>query len=231
MFATVCKGGYCPPAVESATKCPAGYEDKDRGVDLTGLTDEAGCNTVKKGLAGTAKCPKGSYCPAATDTSKDIKCPAGTYNDAEEKGNIDDCKACPEGKWCKEGSAAADKPCPGGSFCATRAPWPAPCPPGTFSADGGKSLADCKACTAGKYCPEGTKTPITCPLSHTCLAGAAAPTPCASGTYNTGGGLSCGSTPAGSFSYRGQGKKASCPAGFYTGDTKNSRCSVSSRDG
>jgi hypothetical protein len=43
-------------------------------------------------------CPSGSYCPA--NSSAEVKCLKGTFNDQTNGKSFSDCKSCPGGKYC-----------------------------------------------------------------------------------------------------------------------------------
>jgi hypothetical protein len=89
-------------------------------------------------------CPTGFYCPA--DTTQPVPCPAGTYNNLQNKSAVSDCKACPPGRYCQMNST-----------------FPTDCSSGSFrDTAGAASQVDCTTCTPGNYCPVASVSPTPC---------------------------------------------------------------------
>ena len=60
-----------------------------------------------------------------------MPCPAGTYTDVSGTKNVTDCKMCPAGYYCPEGTATPID-CPRGSFCVNGSSFHKPCPIGRY---------------------------------------------------------------------------------------------------
>ena len=97
-------------------------------------------------------CPTGYFCPA--DTINPVPCPAGSYNNEQNKSAATDCKICPVGQYCPINStiptvcsATSYRDTTGASSqsdCIT-------CPQHTVSTEGSSSLLNCR-CEQGFVC-------------------------------------------------------------------------------
>ena len=98
------------------------------------------------------------------------------------------CKKCPPGTFQKSSGQSECEKCHLGKYCPQNATKPLPCPAGTYqdksfykfnrfvkclrskiinltkNSDNAISLASCKGCPAGAYCPEGSQTYINCSI-------------------------------------------------------------------
>jgi hypothetical protein len=98
------------------------------------------------------------------------------------------CLPCPAGKWAGAGntSSTCSQNCSTGYYCPGTGSKIA-CPVGTYNDVAGKSVVtECKACPAGKYCPEGTSAPKTCGADRYCPAGSGSETSCPANTTTAG---------------------------------------------
>ncbi|MGH0137990.1 UNVERIFIED_CONTAM: hypothetical protein FKN15_065321 [Acipenser sinensis] len=210
-------GHYCPRGTMFPTqhKCAAGTWS-----DQTNLVSASECSPCPRGwycLTGaglpSGRCSSGHYCPEGTQFGSQFPCPAGTYSTRMGNGQKDDCRVCPEGSYCTEGSAK-----------------PTPCPVATYRREeGGKAAEDCTPCPAGYHCPRfATIKPRACgtgSYSLQCIesvspSGAADPGwPCARGKFCPAGTMKEMNCPGGTYT-RQQGAASlneclKCPAGFY----------------
>ena len=162
-------GSFCPIGSPSENTCSDGYVCPGRSHE----------QRPPGGL-----CPIGRYCIEGIS----YPCPAGTFGNAtgatsEEEG----CRTCEAGFYCDPGSIFETmNRCPPGAFCPPGSQAPEPCQDGTFNEI---PLATdetfCKPCVAGFYCPEGSRDlHRKCPTGHYCPSEAAAPVPCAPGTFS-----------------------------------------------
>uniref|UniRef100_W5M2P7 Tyrosine-protein kinase ephrin type A/B receptor-like domain-containing protein n=1 Tax=Lepisosteus oculatus TaxID=7918 RepID=W5M2P7_LEPOC len=126
-------------------------------------------------------------------------------------GRPEDCSPCPEGSFCREGSAK-----------------PSPCPASTFRRQkGGKQAEDCSLCPAGYSCPHlATVQPHSCGAGSYSDQGSAACSPCLPGHYcshettSREAMLSTMVCPAGLICSAGLDREPQraailCPKGFY----------------
>ena len=113
------------------------------------------CTTqCKAGYAGDATlnpttctiCTPGKY--AALGDTVCSSCPAGKYLNASGSTSLSDCVSAVAGQYVNEvGSAVYKK-----------------CIPGTYSTvNGSTTPANCLVCPLGKYCVEGSASPMNCP--------------------------------------------------------------------
>jgi hypothetical protein len=196
-------------------------------------------------------CPVGKFCTrgkfykgvSITDPTKPdwytnpVSCLPGTYNPTPYATKIEDCLACPPGKYCA--GKALDQPsgdclagyfckessqleqpstndlagkwgnCPEGSYCVQGTAYPRPCPPGTYGAKANLgSLVSCTACLAGFYCPlAGMKSTDFLTTTYQCEAGFY----CETGKLNP----RPAQCPAGYKCPAGSSAPTPCPAGTY----------------
>ena len=145
-----CPVGYwCPAAsvTDKAHKCRAGFygdapgqvSDACVGECPAGYTCPAGTSTV--GVAPSAPCTDaGSYCPKKS--AQALSVPAGYRGVQDTNGNNVDVTPCGVGTWCVNG--VVNK-----------------CPAGSFGASSGLQTNECSGkCSAGYYCPEGSKEAV-----------------------------------------------------------------------
>ncbi|KAJ8535084.1 hypothetical protein ON010_g13655 [Phytophthora cinnamomi] len=159
------KGYYCVFGIRRV--CPAGVFG-----DSTRVTTPA-CS---------APCPKGSYCPEATNVP--ILCPAGTFGG--EIGLMDArCSGlCPIGYYCQIGTITPT-PCPAGTYGASQGLISSACS-STCSSVGGVLSCVPSPCPAGYYCPLATTVPLECGSTGVfCPEGSPAPTTATTSYYTT----------------------------------------------
>eukprot|EP01135_Chromosphaera_perkinsii_P005913 Nk52_evm8s371 gene=Nk52_evmTU8s371 len=227
-------GYYCPTGSSVPIACPAGkYQPatgKTQSSDCldclpgrycatTGLANPTGqcaqgyyCTSGKstdKPAAGL--CTKGHYCPAGSPAP--VRCPSGEYQDQTGQSA---CKPCPEGYFCDATKAPVtlfnDAVCSKGHYCPAKTKFATekPCPVGTFNDLTGKvKEADCKPCSAGKYCSKAGLVAIegSCSAGYFCVSGATSPTPRI--------GLNANVCPKGHYCVSGTITPVKCPAGKY----------------
>ena len=76
--------------------CPAGrYGSAEDAINGTLIKD-----------ACSGSCAPGHYCPAGSNSSTSVMCPAGTYRESEGAKNVTDCYPCDEAAYCPKGSTA-----------------------------------------------------------------------------------------------------------------------------
>ena len=238
-------GYYCPKGSENypSTKkfpCPIGTFAK---LTDTKLQSEDECTVCEAGnfcpkIAfvptdwSAYKCRQGHYCPAGSSSSTEYPCPAGTRNDAIGGKSKADCKFCPAGTFCKEGTGVVGDDgliplncnlghfCPEGSINGDLHP----CAPGTYGpATSLEKQDDCSKCPAGEYCTGGKSEPdALCPPGHFCLAETtrAKQHPCPEKYYQPYFGAAdnslCRDCPLGSFCEEGTAWPVMCPFGTYS---------------
>ena len=152
------ENGQCLP-------CLAGHYCNE----LTGTTLPTNCQAgyfCNEGSENRQQndCPEGHYCP--TGSARGIACPIGTYNTEKRQDSLDDCLACPEGKYCDKTGLSEDPrvlpTCAAGYYCEAGA---LSAKPEVILAEPGRIFG---------YCQEG----------EFCESQSIRPEPCAIGTYN-----------------------------------------------
>uniref|UniRef100_A0A0G4HKZ7 Tyrosine-protein kinase ephrin type A/B receptor-like domain-containing protein n=1 Tax=Chromera velia CCMP2878 TaxID=1169474 RepID=A0A0G4HKZ7_9ALVE len=215
-------GSYVPEGtVAGCLLCPPGFECAIGKL----TTKPVACSPGYYALGGATactQCPAGYNCPNAYRGPE--PCGPGTYSSA---GAVK-CTKCNAAYPCA-GSAnnlnvGDGVLCPGGFYCSGTGD-AYPCPPGTSSGpDGGSTVNDCGLCSAGKYCPGGTKTSdeLSCSTGHYCPAGSRFPHEhaCPAGSFNTAAdstaSSACTTCPAESFCPVGSRSSGqTCPYGHY----------------
>ena len=201
---TSCQTGYWAPEGSSICEpCPAGYACSTGALVLCSIgtystEGESTCSACQEGYlcdrGATIRtppenlCPKGSYCKTVSGATLQYKCPKGTYGIGEGATDSSDCITCPPGFVCREGTDDFTKyPCPQGNYCPAGTSSPTQCAAGTYNPNtGGMSIASCRTCPAGYYCPIESTTYIICPVGHYCPSGTTSKTqfPCPAGTYS-----------------------------------------------
>ena len=111
-----CRGGAATPAPSGAL-CPAGYACAEGasepaacapgtyapspGAEACAPCPEAHfCASNTSALDATTSCPRGFACPENTTHATAHPCPPGTYGADGGLASLDDCAACPPGKYC-----------------------------------------------------------------------------------------------------------------------------------
>ena len=163
--ADVCERGFvCVDGVTDAIPCPPGTYQPNKGMSKLRLPG---------GLSDCIKCPAGYFCQEAAwhyntnyECDKGFYCPDDIPNPyALELEGIDDTTYGPD-------------------IIGSYGPQQAPCPAGTYSDERGtKTMEDCKDCSEGYYCPQGSPEEIACPLGFYCPATIGKPEPCPVGTF------------------------------------------------
>ena len=197
------KGTYNPLSsqfsLDNCTSCPAGFY----------------CNSTGLSSYHNFPCPSGHFC--VTKATSAFPCAGGTYRDAIGGIGQADCKTCPGGHFCSNGSSYY-KVCNSGTYCPTGSASPTICPP-------------------GQYCPANAFVPILCPETYYCPLGASRPMPCSLGTYCPAGTVYPIPCPLG---YKAvdntnhthhvlaslQSACVKCPAGYYGTDPNRLNCSL-----
>lgn len=221
--------------------CPTGYLCQNGVLPVACLPDSTGgtssCTACSSGqyLDGTCKsCPAGFYCPKIAQPP--LPCHLGTYSNAGAAS----CTVCNAGTLCSYGSTTAspNTSCPPGFYCESTTVGAytviliTSCSAGTYlNSEGNGSSSSCAACTAGYYCPRGTRDPkeFLCPPGHYCPSSSSVPTACADGTYSPDWGLSsntCSTCPAGYFCPSGTIEPHACRPGYYctSGQSAGTAC-------
>lgn len=153
-------GKYCPEGTEEERPCPVGT-----------FSPYAGKSKVEDCL----NCTAGYYCPLRGATEVSFQCLQGYY--------------CPSGS--KHNSTAL---CPRGASCPTGSGLPENCIAGEYQDEEGQFR--CKGCLAGHYCDPSTNLtgviyPTKCTAGNYCPAGTKAERqfPCPAGTFSNKTGL------------------------------------------
>eukprot|EP01029_Cantina_marsupialis_P004430 TRINITY_DN14448_c0_g1_i4.p1 TRINITY_DN14448_c0_g1~~TRINITY_DN14448_c0_g1_i4.p1 ORF type:complete len:2721 (+),score=1122.55 TRINITY_DN14448_c0_g1_i4:133-8163(+) len=223
----VCEEGQTIPTACPAGKyclangvyhdCPVGTYNSETGAvsNLSCLACPAGSYCYETGTSDPLQylCPAGKYClQLCTDP---VVCPPGTYRDSLGASGIDDCHACPGGKYCNNPTGTVN---------------PTVCEERKYCPVGSSEGLDCPG---GSYCPVGSADPVTCPLSHFCPANSKEPIFCPLGTYCPEGSVTPLNCPLGTRAYpdttaatRGSLETAceSCPKGMYGVDEDRLVC-------
>ena len=181
---------YCPEGTHATgdfaeRPCPAGYKSEANGKSLEDCV-KCSYGTYCLAGAGEAACPKGHYCPLATESAQQFPCPQGYYNAELSKIDILDCLPCGVGHFClaaaeaqspclagthnsKSNTEGSCTPCPAGSYCASSGLISAvACPAGSYSAAG---ASECTDCLVGHFCPNLGTTEALMRVDQECPAG------------------------------------------------------------
>lgn len=203
-------GAYCPEGSFAPVLCAAGTY-----TDTVGQVECHACPAGSFCLKGTSNysafvCPVGHYCLNSTRYATEFPCPAGTFRNESAGFDLDSCRSCLPGMYCKEpGLAWPSGDCDGGYACMAASTTPTPeddatgyrCERGFYCPEGSPAQVSCPAgsycstpqlsvnsgrCPQGFYCPPGTIEPHTnrCPRGHYCREGTADPSACPKGTYS-----------------------------------------------
>lgn len=184
-------GSFCPEGSSKPTFCPIGTYSSS--LDLESVTD-------------CTDCPAGKYCDESGSTAPTGDCSEGfiCYGKATQKDPRDGVTGeyCPVGGYCPLGTTTVIA-CSLGTFNpirgATDASGCIACDSGRYCVDAGDTTGDCYA---GYFCTSGASSPTQeiSPVGYYSLAGAAYPSPCLPGTYQ---------------SVAGQSSCLECPEGYY----------------
>ena len=154
-------GYYCPQGTPIEVTCPPGTFSP-----VEGISKEEEC----------MNCTAGFYCPMPGMTYVVFQCLQGYYCPSRSSQN--DTVVCPKGHQCPTGS-----------------PRPAKCVAGTYQDEEGQY--QCKECGAGYFCDPttlstGVITPVRCTAGNYCPRGTKLEKehPCPQGTYSNETGLS-----------------------------------------
>ncbi|XP_037064294.1 multiple epidermal growth factor-like domains protein 11 [Peromyscus leucopus] len=156
-------------------------------------------------------CLPGHFCPwGMVDITP---CPPGSF---ASHAAATECLICPSGRYCVPGMRP--QLCPRGFYCSegTGLDWQ-PCPPGTYGYEPGlNSLAECRACDGGRFCPRAnaTKAGGQCWEGFFCTRGSTRPNPEAGTEENAG------PCPPGHYCPRGSALPQPCPPGTFGPWTK-----------
>ena len=187
------------------------------------------------GQATCSNCTAGSTYNPLTGQSNCIACPANTatcittsYTCASGySNNGSNCIPCPPGFAC---SGTANTPCAAGNYSPGAQVTCTQCGAGTYTNLTGQS--NCITCPANSVCAPGGSNQgslglmslvcqpgfsntgtacVTCPQGYACSG--TTNTPCATGTYSTGGQVTCSNCAAGTYTnLTGQSACITCPA-------------------
>ena len=132
-------GHYCDTITKDLpSPCPVGTYYNSYGNSASGncLTCPDGFY-CPSGATFPVACQSGYLCKQSSMTNKavstSVSCGAGKYSGGKGATTIADCRVCPAGYYCVDGS-----------------PFPTPCPAGKYlDTTGGTQLSDCKDSTAG----------------------------------------------------------------------------------
>lgn len=149
-------------ATERQIPCPVGTYNPNKNGDTVNscLPCTAGYYCEEQTVNPTKKCLPGYYCPTnitygvsalliGSYGQKQVPCPAQTYSNVSGTKDVSECKPCPIGFYCLEGT---DNPkiCPRGSYCQDNSAVPTPCPIGTYGASEQLHYREnCTLCTRG----------------------------------------------------------------------------------
>lgn len=205
-------GYYCNIGTNKPTLCPKSTVTLRGGA--ANITDCVDCppGFYCSNSSSVQKCPIGNFCPS--NSVAPIPCPAGTYRNATEGEQIDDCHICPGGYYCPRETAVYFA-CTAGNFCLPGSANQSTCTPGDYC----PGLTPYPApCPAGFYCMNTTDLQV-CPAAHFCPSYSMYPEPCPAGTYRNDTGaesiLQCHLCPGGYYCSRATAVYSSCKAGFF----------------
>ncbi|KAL0230075.1 hypothetical protein PCE1_003639 [Barthelona sp. PCE] len=222
-------GHYCPAGTANPSTCGVfsgmGYYSPNQGnINQADCTICPAGSYCPAGATSISSCPTGHYCLEGTYSATQYPCPAGYYNGASNRVELNDCIICPAGRYCAQGTSS-----------------PSLCPAGRFrTGTGGVATTSCTLCTAGKVCSTtGLINPDEeCDEGHYCPEGTSVidAYPCPAGTFTSRTNLTdqteCTICPAGFACSGGNGYISNppqpcvsghyCPAG--TTDTEENNC-------
>jgi hypothetical protein len=152
-------GHYCGEGTATPTKAPKGFYQPNSGTsDSTDLyICPGGFHCPDEAMANYKgnPCSIGHYCPAGSEKPDQVKCPAGTYGDRIDLANVVDCKPCPAGYYCAEGTSTIIDAmlCKINHYCPTGTEIDGiACPAGSWTltgVKGAKTIGDCTDCLPG----------------------------------------------------------------------------------
>ena len=184
-----------------ATKCEIWREAEAKDVGGCAMNHTENVDACQKGGTGSAACPlatESQPCNWRKDPSllgeEVYGLPLGTHDDALPT-------PCSIGLLGGNGSDARQQ---------TSAKCAGLCPAGTFCAE--EATVQPSLCPKGRYCPQGTATPL----------------PCKAGTFGDAAGLSgadqCTPTSPGSYATAGSTEQTACSPGSYAPDAGMAAC-------
>ncbi|CDJ27837.1 LOW QUALITY PROTEIN: uncharacterized protein EMH_0035300 [Eimeria mitis] len=191
-------GGYCKAGATTKSYCPRGKYNPNRGGSR-----EEDCVDCPPGYFCTGsdstepdgECEAGAYCIgsadnsrqhvaeighyAASGSSKQTKCPAGSFGPHEGLG---ECYLCASGWMTVAAGQSQCDPCSMGMYCPDEGTSsPRLCPAGTYRNAGyGSSVSSCHQCPPHKACTregESGKTLQDCEEGYYCIFGSSSTTP------------------------------------------------------
>jgi hypothetical protein len=189
-------GSYCPNEQMAApTPCPGGRYGNTTGLSMpacsgpcaAGYYCSEGSTTpnqtvcpagyyCSEGSSAPIPCPRGSYCPEKSTSP--TKCPAGTYNCGTEARSFSDCRTCPGGHYCREGTTCLDDYSKGSGSGSGSGSSSDPC-----LCSSGSGEVPAVPCRSGYYCPPASTTEVSCNAGYYCPhTKMTAEIPCPAGT-------------------------------------------------
>ena len=149
-------------ATATEIPCPRGtYNPDENGESIAACRPcTAGYYCLEKTVTPTKQCDQGFYCPTnITDGvsslvigsygPRQVPCPKATYTDVSQTPNVESCKTCPIGHYCREGTANPVI-CERGYYCPANISDPQPCPIGTYGSQTGLHYREnCTQCDKG----------------------------------------------------------------------------------
>ena len=210
-------GQYCnETGLTNGHLCPVGTYNNKRGA-----TDISSCKPCEPGFY----CSDSGLAAPSGRCNKGYLCLSGAINptpDGSDGINL----PCPRGKFCVEGTTAAEN-CPAGTINgnigATSLDECQPCPAGFYCNETG-SISPTGPCHAGYFCPsnETIQDPkpsnFQCPSGHICPVETADPIGCPPGTFQPNQQYkeeSCLGCPKGYFCTGNTSAPAPCPPHSY----------------
>lgn len=214
------RGHYCVRGTPKMTPCPGGTFTEEEGA-----TGQEYCK----------ECPAGYTCSSGSDSP--LPCEPGTFNPMTGQNETSSCAPCTAGQSCtKAGLVKPNYPCSPGYYCPGGNYKPNQtehaCPAGTFSDYNNLTAVEqCEKCPPTVACLIGTgglqKPPVACSAGHYCPAGTrlADQYPCPAGSYSNQTNLEkveeCSPCPRGYFCLEGSSQPSDvCPTGHWCPEGK-----------
>ena len=161
-------GSYCPQGASAVQPCRGGSYSS-----ATNLSSADECTACPVGFSCTigathpTACFTGSYAGSGLEDSSAIGAGSGEPGSGEQLGLIlgaEQCILCPAGSYQNASHAHDCKRCPHGHFCPEGSSEPRPCTGGTYGSRAGQHAQDeCTLCPIGSFCRMGSETPEDCP--------------------------------------------------------------------
>lgn len=246
-------GSYCPEATSTPIMCPRGF------YCTTGVSEPHPCpistfgnGTGLRSYEECSLCSPGMFCDGTGLSHPRGYCDPGYFC---RNGSYTSAPLAHGAPGVQDGIGG---PCESGGYCPLGSSHTYPCPAGTYNSFvGSDSIGDCSPCPPGLYClgvgvsePTGpcgagyfcnisasVPTQYEAPPGYFTIEGAANPSPCLSGTYNSQyrqsncsicpQGYYCDESatiipkecPRGRFCVAQSGLPERCPAGTFSNDT------------